>query len=162
MRKLNRYELYDVLYLSIIAGVLYILSSILTEANAQTRIEIERHIRAKAHAHGVQPELALAIVQVESSFNPNAVGGLGEIGLFQLRPEFHDVREGDVNHNITVAIKYLAELKQKCSHYGDAYFVCFNYGPNRAKLKHPRLFPYYQKVKTVQANRRQAYQIARK
>src|SRR5262245_44447294 len=33
------------------------------------------------------PEVTDAVVQVESAYNPNVVGAVGEIGLMQVRPE---------------------------------------------------------------------------
>lgn len=122
------------------------------DANAQTKTEIERIIVQSANAHGINPKLALAIAEVESRMNPNAIGKIGEIGLFQLRPEFHQVEGGNVRLQANAAMRYLAHLKRECSQYGDAYFVCFNYGPTRP-LKHPRLFPYYKKVSLVMARR---------
>lgn len=38
---------------------------------------------------GFDPNMAIAIAQYESSLNPKAVGAIGEVGLFQLRPEFY-------------------------------------------------------------------------
>lgn len=46
-----------------------------------------RNLIAKyARANGVPVKLALAVVQVESNFRPNARGRAGEIGLMQLMP----------------------------------------------------------------------------
>src|SRR5690606_31993954 len=106
-------------------------------------------IKKTALKYNVDPELALAIAEKESSFNPNAIGSKGEIGLFQLRPEYHDVRPGEVEHNIDVAIRYLAQLQRKCAHYLDAFFICYNLGPNYKRLKHPTKFPYYKQVKAI-------------
>jgi soluble lytic murein transglycosylase-like protein len=112
------------------------------------KAEIVTQIRVIALEHGVDPDLAVAIATVESRIEPNTVGLKGEIGLFQLRPEYHPVVKGDVLNNIRTAIRYLAELKVSCASYGEAYFVCYNYGPSR-KLNHPTLFPYYKRVKVV-------------
>ncbi|MEM1365662.1 MAG: lytic transglycosylase domain-containing protein [Pseudomonadota bacterium] len=46
----------------------------------------EAIIRKHAKANGVPVELALAVVQVESSFNPKARGAAGEVGLMQIKP----------------------------------------------------------------------------
>lgn len=110
-----------------------------------TSKQIEIHIVNTALKYGVEPELALAIANVESRMNPSAVGSLGEIGIYQLRPEYHDVKHGNTYHNIDVAIKYLAFLKSKCSRFGEAYFICYNNGPYRSP-KHPTQFPYYKRV----------------
>lgn len=44
-------------------------------------------IRSKAEKFGIPADLADAVAFVESSYNPNAVGGVGEVGLMQIRPE---------------------------------------------------------------------------
>lgn len=105
-------------------------------------------IERKAVKYGIDPKLAVAIAMTESSLNPNAVGSLGEIGLFQLRPEFHDVRPGDIKHNVELAMRYLSYVKNRClRRYDAAWFVCFNTGPNRKKLiERPQEFSYYKKV----------------
>jgi soluble lytic murein transglycosylase-like protein len=136
-----------VIYSILIVAAFLILS---TDANAQT---IEQKITRAAIRNGVDPSLALAIAQVESRMDDSLVGDLGEVGLFQLRPEFHPVVKGATDHNIDLAVKYLAALKSRCRSYGDAYFVCYNYGTAR-KLKYPKLFPYYKKVKLAQQNQR--------
>jgi soluble lytic murein transglycosylase-like protein len=125
-----------------------------------SRQQIEFLIRQSAVRHGIDPELAVAIATVESKLNPEMVGGLGEIGLFQLRPEYHNVVQHDVYQNIETGVAYLAVLKRQCRKYGPAYFVCYNYGPSR-ELKHPTKFKYYTLVIT-EMNRRSVNLIARK
>src|SRR5215210_7389222 len=41
----------------------------------------------EAYAAGVPPDLADAVVRIESRYDPTAVGSVGEIGLMQLRPK---------------------------------------------------------------------------
>jgi soluble lytic murein transglycosylase-like protein len=129
-------------------------------ARAESTEQIQHAIVQASVRHGVDPALALAIAEVESKFNVNAVGSLGEIGVFQLRPEFHHVRRGATTQNIEIGVKYLAQLKRRCGSYGDAFFVCFNYGTAR-KLKYPHLFPYYVRVKEAQMRRSNTHVIAR-
>ncbi|WP_271200684.1 lytic transglycosylase domain-containing protein [Methylopila turkensis] len=43
-------------------------------------------IRVAAAENGVPAEIAEAVAEVESGFNPRAVGGVGEIGLMQVLP----------------------------------------------------------------------------
>lgn len=153
MKKPIRDEVIDTIFLAVLYAILTIACIIASEnSNAQTRGELVQKIRTSAIHHGVDPDLAVAIAEVESGLNPHAVGSMGEIGVFQLRPEFHPVSRKSQTHNIDVALRYLARLQHECSMYGDAYFVCFNYGQAR-KLKYPRLFPYYRKVKAMQAKR---------
>jgi Transglycosylase SLT domain len=44
-------------------------------------------IRREAERYRVPPELADAVAQIESAYNPHASGALGEVGLMQIRPE---------------------------------------------------------------------------
>lgn len=115
-------------------------------AHAQTRQEIITTITLASIAGGVDPDVAIAIATVESGLNPKARGALGEVGVFQLRPEFHNVVPGSPNHNVLIGVAYLVQLKTKFSpKYGDAWFVLFNYGPNKPP-KNPRDTKYYRKV----------------
>jgi transglycosylase-like protein with SLT domain len=43
-------------------------------------------IRREAEQAGLPPDVADAVAQIESSYNPGAVGGVGEVGLMQIRP----------------------------------------------------------------------------
>jgi hypothetical protein len=45
----------------------------------------------EAKMTGLPPDLADAVARVESAFNPNAVGKVGEVGLMQVRPETADM-----------------------------------------------------------------------
>lgn len=147
MRKDQTDTLYNLLvYVILLVVFLYVCKG---SADQTATSKIKQQIVTSALKNGIDPTLALAIAEVESGYNPDVIGSLGEIGVFQLRPEFHSVIRNNTKHNIDTATKYLAELWHKCAHYGDAYFVCFNYGSAR-RLKHPRLFPYYVKVKAAQ------------
>lgn len=108
--------------------------------------KIVRQITSAAEVAGIDPDLALAIATVESNLNPNALGSMGEIGIFQLRPEYHNTIKGNAKHNILVGIAYLLELKTKYSaKYEHTWFVLFNYGPNNPP-KEPTKTQYYQRV----------------
>src|SRR3954468_1988424 len=43
-------------------------------------------ITREAQQQGLPPAVADAVAQVESAYNPNAVGGVGEVGLMQILP----------------------------------------------------------------------------
>ncbi len=52
------------------------------DAHSRYRVLIER----EAGQAGLPPEIAEAVMAVESGFNPGAIGGVGEIGLMQILP----------------------------------------------------------------------------
>lgn len=110
---------------------------------------LETRIINKAVGAGLDPALVLAIVRIESAFNPKARGRRDEIGLFQLRKKFHGEGLELVEKNIEVGIKYLQEVKDLCeADYQDAWFICFNHGPN-FRVKYPKKFKYYKKVMNI-------------
>lgn len=101
--------------------------------------------------YNLDPLLVLSIVKVESNFNTDAIGELGEVGLLQLRPEYAEVSSKDLlkpEVNIKVGIKHLAEAKKYCTHKENNYWViCYNLGVARGnKIKYPRLHKYYKMV----------------
>jgi soluble lytic murein transglycosylase-like protein len=123
-----------------------IILSFSLQAFAQTKKETVRSIRSIAVEVGIDPDFAVAVATVESGLNPKAVGSLGEVGLFQLRPEYHNVKKGNTSHNTRVALSYMMQLKSRYSgKYGSAWFVLYNYGPYNAP-KRPTETKYYKKV----------------
>jgi soluble lytic murein transglycosylase-like protein len=56
------------------------------QTNAQGRQVHLKTIRREAEQAGLPPDVADAVAQVESAYNPGAVGGVGEVGLMQMRP----------------------------------------------------------------------------
>ena len=44
-------------------------------------------VRREAKEQGLPPDIADAVAYVESSYNPKAVGAVGEVGLMQIRPQ---------------------------------------------------------------------------
>jgi hypothetical protein len=81
------------------------------------RLAHVRLVRQEAQQRGLPPEVADAVAQVESAYNPNAVGTVGEVGLMQVR----STTAGMLGHSGTVAelhepstnvrygVRYLAE-----------------------------------------------------
>lgn len=102
-------------------------------------------IITEANNHNIDADLVLAIAYIESNLNPKLIGMHGEIGVFQLRPEYYKVT-GDVKKDIKTAIQHLVTLKNKYeSKHDDAWFVLFNYG-EFFKFKRIKQTKYYNKV----------------
>lgn len=104
-----------------------------------------------APKYDINPYLAAAVVKTESNFNSKAVGSLGELGLFQIRPEYSKYSRRqllDPYINIIAGLEMLERVKRKCKHTIDKTFLtCYNAGiTGGSKLKYPKRFPYYNKV----------------
>jgi hypothetical protein len=82
-----------------------------------------------AAAAGIPSSIALAVAQQESSFNPDARGAAGEVGVFQLLPSsFPGQAIGDPNTNISLGVGYLASLYQQFGDWATA-LAAYNAGP---------------------------------
>lgn len=104
--------------------------------------------------NGLDSRLVAAIIAVESRFIEDAEGSLGEVGLMQLRPEYHATRIGNIKHrrehlfdvetNLYYGIKYLAGLKAVFEErYPDYNWITlYNCGP----YGNPKTFKYTKKV----------------
>lgn len=100
---------------------------------------------------GIDPSVALAIAKTESNFNPTAIGQVGEVGLFQVRPEYSKYSTKALMNpttNIKEGLRILKNAQEKCNHrVNNTWVVCYNTGIAYAKrIKYPMLFPYYKKV----------------
>lgn len=107
-------------------------------------------IQTVAGQYGIDPTLALAIVEVESQFNVHATGSAGEIGLMQLKPKFFPTVSYDVQNNLQLGMKHLAEMRRKCGgkFKGDTWVLCYNQGVKGAlRIKNPRKHSYVVKVR---------------
>jgi soluble lytic murein transglycosylase-like protein len=112
-------------------------------------MEILIAILIHASYYGIDPILVQSIIEVESNYNPKAVGSSGERGLMQIHPKYHENPSFLISKNIAMGVKILDSYYSKCYNmYKDAWFVCYNIGPNK-RLKHPKKFDYYKKVMYV-------------
>ena len=89
------------------------------------------------------PEV-LAIAEIESGFNPGAVGGVGEIGLFQIRPEYWGNPGRNIQGQIRQGLKVLGIIKARCfKDLTQDWISCHNVGVSRGKrLKGSKKGPY--------------------
>lgn len=96
---------------------------------------IKAIIIAEALRQGFDPNIALAVAKTESSFRPAVVGKVGELGLYQIRPEFSNLTRTellDPAKNAREGIRQLKYWKTRC---GDRYLACFNGGVKQIHLK---------------------------
>jgi hypothetical protein len=97
---------------------------------------VPQAIIAEAQRQGIDPAMALEVAYVESSFNQNARGTHGEIGVFQLMPAtaagLGVLDPSDLQQNIYGGITFLSQL---LSEFGDptAALAAYNWGPRYVK-----------------------------
>ena len=97
-------------------------------------------VREEARRADLDPVLVLAVIGVESSWEPDAVSGRGARGLMQVRTVAQAVEERDAGlppgdahdpiHNVRVGIRYLGRMLDV---FGDVdlALVAYNAGPTR-------------------------------
>jgi len=97
----------------------------------------------------MDPLLVRAVIEVESRGIMTTKGKAGEVGFMQLLPSsFPNKKLSDPKTNIRLGVSYLAKVRDQCPHQEDyTWLVCYNAGPyGGAKIKYPKLFPYYKLV----------------
>lgn len=115
---------------------------------------------SKSHAY--DPILILAVIKTESSFNFNAIGGAGEIGLMQIKPKTAEwicnkknikwmgkKALKDPEYNILVGAHYLKYLMQTLNSQSMKYINAYNMGPaslKRTPSAELKKHPYFGKV----------------
>ena len=107
---------------------------------------VARTIIEEASKNSLDPYFVMAVISGESSFNPLAVGPVGEIGMMQLRSSTGewmskilktkwngDKTLQDPIANIKLGTAYLAWLRNKFEGHGQLYVAAYNMGPKSVK-----------------------------
>ena len=118
-------------------------SSIAWAMNVTNDNVIQKLLVDEANRQGIKPELVLAIAEVESNFNPNALSQAGARGVMQIMPRTAEkvfgisasqLYEAKVNINLGVSFikKLLSRYDQRLdialSHYNGGSAVQDNFG----------------------------------
>lgn len=96
-------------------------NTVVTESIDEERMLIEREVEKYAEEYDIPAELILAMVETESTFNPEATSTSGCIGLMQIDPRWHEDRMDkyavedlyDISDNLRIGCDYMAELLDK-------------------------------------------------
>ena len=95
-------------------------------------------IHAEALRQGLSPEMAFAVVEVESGFDPTAVGRHGEIGLMQIKPSvaraYGRIDAGSLARADTNLRCGLTHLRREVEHFGDVRLGLLAYNMGRTRL----------------------------
>jgi soluble lytic murein transglycosylase len=107
---------------------------------------VTQTIIEEAKKHDFDPYFVMAVIAGESSFNPRAVGPVGEIGLMQIRSatgEWIAERIGmkwqgektlrNPLDNIRLGTAYLAWLREKFDKNGQLYIAAYNMGAKNVR-----------------------------
>jgi soluble lytic murein transglycosylase len=102
--------------------------------------DLARVVRTESESAGLDPVLVMAVIGVESGWEPSAVSGRGARGLMQLRRLALETEEreaglapGDVHdpvHNVRMGVRYLARMVVDFQDV-DLALVAYNSGPTR-------------------------------
>ncbi|MEM8540683.1 MAG: transglycosylase SLT domain-containing protein [Pseudomonadota bacterium] len=131
--------------------------------NAKARFS---HI-AECAANDAQlpPQIAVAVIEIESNFNPNARGAAGEVGLMQVMPPtarllgFSGSLEQlkDPETNISLGVAYLAEAYRLAK--GDLCTTVMKYKAGHGETRFSvRSVDYCHKARTILA--REGYEVS--
>ena len=84
------------------------------------RVRLLNAVYSEAHAAGLDPQLVLAVIEVESNFDRYALSHAGAQGLMQVMPFWKDVygRPNDDLYNPLVSLRYGCTILR---HYLDKY-----------------------------------------
>ena len=102
---------------------------------------IAKAIIEEAQKHEFDPVFLMSVIQGESSFNPDMVGGVGELGLMQIRPSTakwiapkfgmkfkQDKTLLDPVTNIQIGAAYLSWLRERFDSHARLYLAAYNMG----------------------------------
>lgn len=94
-------------------------------------------VRRLSEAEGLDPVLVMAVVQVESRFNPWAVSEKGAAGLMQITPltglELGLLNPLHPEQNLRAGVRYLAGLKRSFADDEVLALAAYNAGPRRVQ-----------------------------
>lgn len=107
---------------------------------------IARAILTQSQKYNFDPVFVAAVIKTESTFNPSAMGSVGEIGLMQIRPEtarwiaqqlkisFNSSHElKDPVKNIEIGVAYMNYLRDKFESKSYRYIAAYNMGPKNVR-----------------------------
>lgn len=124
----------------------HIVKSRLPKVYKTMAASIAKTIIEEARQNSFDPYFVMAVISGESSFNPKAIGPVGEIGMMQIRPStgkwMAQIKKSkwqgektlqDPVANIQLGVAYLSWLRTKFEGHGQLYLAAYNMGPRAVK-----------------------------
>ncbi|HEX5036559.1 MAG TPA: lytic transglycosylase domain-containing protein [bacterium] len=123
--------------------VISVLEKAAQNLNDRTRAEVARAVTDLSKTYGIDPLLILAVMKVESTFNPNAVSSAQAYGFMQVRkivvkdvatemgidPKDDHKLRSDQGFNLRVGVHYLSKLIIKFGGDLKKALMAYNAGP---------------------------------
>ncbi|MBL7545262.1 MAG: lytic transglycosylase domain-containing protein [Bdellovibrionaceae bacterium] len=116
----------------------------LPEKHKRHSNRLVKTIIAEATAHSIDPVFIASIIQTESSFNPEARGLAGEVGLMQIMPSTaKEIAERlkirwrgpktllDPVNNVRIGTAYVSQLRDFFGNQPARYISAYNVGPGK-------------------------------
>ena len=108
---------------------------------SEERLEVLQKVYQEAHHHGLDPDLVLAVMHIESHFNRYAISRVGAQGLMQVMP-FWRLEIGRPQDNLTDTQTNIRYGTAILAHYlsvanGDLVDALGRYNGSRGRLKYP-------------------------
>jgi soluble lytic murein transglycosylase-like protein len=120
------------------AVLLLFLATPVTLSAQASRAALHERIRTVALAEGISPDVALALISIESAFDTAAVNRTGNVGLMQLFPSTaRTVIPGTTRDdlfnpeiNVRIGLRYLRELMDRYGGDLEKGLRAYKNGPN--------------------------------
>ena len=130
----------------------------LSSEHRHKAFRLTQAILKEAARYGFDPVFVAAVIKTESRYNPHAIGGVGEIGLMQIRPEtafwiakkykisFENANDlKDPVKNVVIGVAYLDYLRGTFPDKAYRYIAAYNMGPRNvrkllAQNKKPKVY----------------------
>ncbi len=116
-----------------------------------TSNKLNNLVNSVGRCYGIDPKLLLAVIEVESGFNPNAVSTVGAMGLMQLMPYTGSAMGAtnlfDPEENVIAGAKYLAIQLNRFGSL-ELALAAYNAGPGAVE-KYNGIPPYDETIEYV-------------
>ncbi len=108
-------------------------SSLMKNVPAQRKAQILDAVERASKKYNIDPKLLIALMYVESKFNPNAISPAGAKGLMQFTDaaakDYGVKNPFDIEQSIFGAAKYLNKLSKRYNGRRDLMVAAYNAGP---------------------------------